>query len=157
MIKEFREFIMRGNVLDLAVGVIIGASFGKIVTSVVDDLIMPPIGMVLGKVDFSSLFIKLGDKIGKDGQPIDINSLATAKANGVPVIAYGNFLNTVIQFVIVAFCVFLIVKAANTLKREAPAGPAAPATRDCPYCLSTIPVAATRCSACTSQVEAVTA
>ena len=154
MLKEFREFIIRGNVLDLAVGVIIGASFGKIVTSVVDDMIMPPIGMVLGKVDFSSLFIKLGDKVGRDGQLIPINSLAVAKAEGVPVIAYGNFLNTVIQFLIVAFCVFLIVKAANALRREAPAGPAAPATRDCPYCLSSIPAAATRCAQCTSQVEA---
>jgi large conductance mechanosensitive channel len=151
MIKEFREFIIRGNVLDLAVGVIIGASFGKIVTSVVDDMIMPPIGMVLGKVDFSSLFIKLGDGVKKNGDPI--TSLADAKAAGVPVIAYGNFLNTVIQFLIVAFCVFLIVKAANSLRREAP-GPAAPATRDCPYCLSSIPAAATRCAQCTSQVEA---
>lgn len=156
MIKEFREFIMRGNVLDLAVGVIIGASFGKIVTSIVDDLIMPPIGMVLGKVDFSSLFIKLGDKIGKDGQPIEVNSLAAAKTAGVPVIAYGNFLNTVIQFLIVAFCVFLVVKAANAMRREAP-GPATPSTRDCPYCLSSIPLAATRCAQCTSQVEPSTA
>jgi large conductance mechanosensitive channel len=152
MLKEFREFIIRGNVLDLAVGVIIGASFGKIVTSVVDDMIMPPIGMVLGKVDFSSLFIMLGDGVAKNGDPI--KSLAAAKAAGEPVIAYGNFLNTVIQFLIVAFCVFLIVKAANALRREAPAGPAAPATRDCPYCLSSIPAAATRCAQCTSQVEA---
>ena len=148
MIKEFREFIMRGNVLDLAVGVIIGASFGKIVTSLVEDILTPLIGLILGKVDFSNLFIQLA------GSPM--KALADAKKEG-PVFAYGNFVNTIIQFLIVAFCVFLVVKAANSLRREAPAGPAAPATRDCPYCLSTIPLAATRCSHCTSQVEPATA
>ena len=113
---------------------------------------MPPIGAILGKVDFSSLFIKLSDKLAKDGSPID--SLAKAKEAGVPVLAYGNFLNTVIQFLIVSLFVFLMVKAVNSLRRETPTAPEAPTTRDCPFCLSTIPLAATRCAHCTSQVEA---
>lgn len=142
MLKEFRDFIARGNVLDLAVAVIIGAAFGKIITSLVEGVIMPPIGLALGKVDFSNLLIDLS------GQ--NPASLADAKTKGLPVIAYGAFINDIISFLIVAFVIFLIVKAANSRKRaEAP-----PATRDCPYCLSPIPVGATRCSGCTSELPA---
>jgi large conductance mechanosensitive channel len=141
MLKEFKEFAMKGSVVDLAVGVIIGAAFGKIVTSVVDDLIMPPIGMLLGRVNFSDLFIAL------DGQSYP--ALSAAKAAGAPVIAYGSFLNNVFQFLIVAFCVFLLVKAINRMRRQ-PAVPEAD-TKECPYCLSTIPLKATRCAQCTSE------
>jgi large conductance mechanosensitive channel len=137
MFKEFREFIARGNVLDLAVAVIIGAAFGKIVTSLVEGVLMPPLGVVLGKVDFSSLFVVLDHAKGTPA------SLAAAKAAGVPVIAYGAFLNDVVNFVIVAFVIFLLVKQANRLK-----GPAAVTTRECPKCLSSIALKATRCSAC---------
>jgi len=142
MLKEFRDFIARGNVLDLAVAVIIGAAFGKIITSLVEGLIMPPIGLLLGKVDFSNLIIDLSGQ-----HPA---SLADAKAKGLPVIAYGAFLNDVIIFLIVAFVVFMVVKAVNKAKREEPA---AATTRDCPYCLSSIPLAATRCSGCTSELQ----
>lgn len=142
MLKEFRDFIARGNVLDLAVAVIIGAAFGKIITSLVEGVIMPPIGMLLGNVDFSNLIIDLSGQ-----HPA---SLADAKAKGLPVIAYGAFLNDVIIFVIVAFVVFLVVKAVNKAKREEPAA----TTKDCPYCLSSIPLAATRCSGCTSELQA---
>lgn len=144
MLKEFREFVARGNVLDLAVAVIIGAAFGKIVTSLVEGVIMPPIGVLLGKVDFSSLFVLLDSSKGRP------ESLAAAKQAGIPVIAYGAFLNDVINFLIVAFVVFLIVKQANRLKR-APA-PADPATKQCPRCLTAIPVRATRCAACCSDI-----
>jgi large conductance mechanosensitive channel len=143
MLKEFRDFIARGNVLDLAVAVIIGAAFGKIVSSLVEGVIMPPIGLALGKVDFSNLIIDLSGQ-----HPA---SLADAKAKGLPVIAYGAFLNDVIIFLIVALVVFLVVKAFNKMKREKPA---AATTRDCPYCLSSIPIAATRCSGCTSELPA---
>ena len=143
MLKEFRDFIARGNVLDLAVAVIIGTAFGKIVTSLVEGVIMPPIGLLLGKVDFSNRIIDLSGQ-----HPA---SLADAKAKGLPVIAYGAFLNDVIIFLIVAFVVFLIVKAVNKAKREEPA---AVTTKDCPYCLSSIPLAATRCSGCTSELKA---
>jgi large conductance mechanosensitive channel len=143
MLKEFRDFIARGNVLDLAVAVIIGAAFGKIITSLVEGIIMPPIGMLLGKVDFANLFIDLSGQ-----HPA---SVAEAKTKGLPVITYGAFLNDVIGFVIVAFVVFLIVKAINKRKREEVA---APATKDCPYCFSSIPIAATRCSGCTSVLPA---
>jgi large conductance mechanosensitive channel len=139
MLKEFREFIARGNVLDLAVAVIIGAAFGKIVTSLVEGIIMPPIGLLLGKVDFSNLFIDISGQ-----HPA---SLADAKAKGLPVIAYGAFINDIIGFLIVAFVIFLIVKAVNSRKRQEAA---APTTKDCPYCLSAIPLAATKCSGCTS-------
>lgn len=139
MLKEFRDFISRGNVLDLAVAVIIGAAFGKIITSLVDGIIMPPIGMLLGKVDFANLFIDLSGT-----HPA---SLADAKTKGVPVIAYGTFLNDVISFVIIAFVVFLIVKQVN--KRKAVA---AATTKDCPHCLTAIPLAATRCSGCCSEL-----
>jgi large conductance mechanosensitive channel len=137
MLKEFRDFIARGNVLDLAVAVIIGAAFGKIVTSLVDGVLMPPIGMILGNVGFSDLFIVL------DRSKAAVASLAQAKAAGVPVIAYGAFLNDVVNFLIVAFAIFLVVKQANRFK-----GPIAATTKPCPKCLSAIPLAATRCSAC---------
>lgn len=143
MLKEFKEFAMRGNVLDLAVAVIIGGAFGKIVTSLVNDIIMPPIGVLLGKVDFSNLFINLS------GQAFA--SLADAKAVGAATINYGVFLNTVIDFVIVAFVIFLLIKQVNRLKREPP--PADPTTQECPYCLSTIPIKATRCAHCTSELK----
>jgi len=142
MLKEFRDFIARGNVLDLAVAVIIGAAFGKIVSSLVEGVIMPPIGLALGKVDFSNLIIDLSGQ-----HPA---SLADAKAKGLPVIAYGAFLNDVITFLIVALVVFLVIKAFNKMKREKPAEAA---SKDCPYCLSSIPVAATRCSGCTSELK----
>jgi len=143
MLKEFREFISRGSVLDLAVAVIIGAAFGKIITSLVEGVIMPPIGLLLGKVDFSNLIIDLSGQ-----HPA---TLAEAKAKALPVIAYGAFLNDVIVFLIVALVVFLIVKAVNSRKREEEV--VAPATRDCPYCLSVVPLNAIRCSGCTSELQ----
>ena len=143
MLKEFRDFIARGNVLDLAVAVIIGAAFGKIISSLVEGVIMPPIGLLLGKVDFSNLIIDLSGQ-----HPA---SLTEAKAKGLPVVAYGAFLNDVITFVIVAIVIFLVVKAANRMKREQPAEAT---TKDCPYCLTSIPIAATRCSGCTSELPA---
>jgi large conductance mechanosensitive channel len=143
MLKEFKDFIMRGNVLDLAIAVIIGAAFGAIVTSMVNDLLMPPLGLALGKVDFKDLFISL------NGQSYP--SLAAAKTAGAPVIAYGQFTNTVINFVVIAFVIFLIVKQANRFKQPAPA-PAAPSTKDCPYCASAIPLKAVRCPLCTSDL-----
>ncbi len=151
MLKDFREFIARGNVLDLAVGVIIGAAFGKIVTTLVEGVIMPPIGLLLGRIDFSSLFYVLD--ISK-GIPA---SLADAKAKGVPVIAYGQFINDIIGFLIVALSVFLLVKQVNRLQAmgSAPdpaAVPAAPPTKDCPFCASAIAIKATRCPHCTSQL-----
>ena len=143
MLKEFKQFAMRGNVLDMAVGIIIGAAFGKIVTSLVSDILMPPIGRILGRVDFSSLFINLS------GQSYD--SLAAAKAAGAATINYGMFLNTVIDFVIVAFVIFLIIRQVNKWQKPAPA--AAPATKECPYCASAIPLKATRCPNCTSELR----
>jgi len=145
MLKEFKEFAMRGNVLDMAVGIIIGAAFGKIITSFVNDILMPPIGLLLGKVDFSNLFINLS------GQ--SFATIAEAKKAGVATINYGLFMNTVLDFLIVAFVIFLLIKQVNRLKREpAPAPAAAPTTRDCPYCLSAIPIPAVRCAHCTSQL-----
>jgi len=146
MFREFREFIKRGNVVDLAVAVIIAAAFGKIITTLVDSIIMPPVGLLLGGVDFSSLFINLSDK----PRPA---SLAAAKAGGIPVIAYGQLLNDLITFLIVAFVVFLIVRAVNRLKSRQ-ATDAAPTTKDCPYCLSTIPLKATRCAECCVDLQA---
>jgi large conductance mechanosensitive channel len=143
MLKEFKEFAMRGNVVDLAVGVIIGAAFGKIVSSLVEDVIMPPIGRLLGHVDFSGLFI---DMSGKSYQ-----TLADAKAHSAATLNYGTFLNTVINFVIVAFAVFLVVHQVNRWTKK-PAPPAAPTTKDCPQCAMTIPLAAKRCGHCTSQL-----
>ncbi|HEY6215512.1 MAG TPA: large conductance mechanosensitive channel protein MscL [Pyrinomonadaceae bacterium] len=143
MWKEFKEFIARGNVIDLAVAVIIGIAFGKIVTSLVEGVIMPPIGLALGKVDFSSLFIDLSGQ-----RPI---SIADAKAKGLPVIAYGALINDIVNFLIIAFVVFLIVKAINRL-RAAPPPPRN--TKDCPRCLTAIPLAATRCAACCTDLPA---
>jgi large conductance mechanosensitive channel len=143
MLKEFRDFIARGNVLDLAVAVIIGAAFGKIITSLVEGIIMPPIGLMLGRVNFADLFIDLSGQ-----HPA---SLAEAKAKGLPVITYGAFLNDVISFLIIAFVIFLIIEAVNKRKRKEVV---VPTTRDCPYCLSAIPLAATRCSGCTSELAA---
>jgi len=146
MLKEFRDFVARGNVIDLAVAVIIGAAFGKIVSSLVEGVLMPPIGRLLGKVDFSSLFYVLDQ--GK-GMPA---SLADAKAKGVPVIAYGAFINDVINFLIIAFVVFLLVKMVNQAKGTTP--PSAPTTKECPYCLSTIPIKAIRCAQCAIDLKA---
>lgn len=142
MLKEFKEFAMRGNVLDMAVGIIIGAAFGKIITSFVSDILMPPIGLLLGNVDFSGLFINLS------GQTFA--TLAEAKKAGIATINYGLFLNTVLDFLIVAFAIFLLIKQVNKLNRQ-PA--AAPTTKDCPYCLSAIPIPAVRCAHCTSQLS----
>jgi large conductance mechanosensitive channel len=141
--KEFKNFAMRGNVVDLAVGVIIGAAFGKIVSSLVEDVIMPPIGRLLGHVDFSGLFINLSDK--------SYETLALAKAAGAPTLNYGLFLNTVINFLIVAFVVFIVVRQVNRWTTK-PAAPAPPATKDCPQCAMTIPLAAKRCGHCTAQL-----
>ena len=144
MLKGFRDFISRGNVIDLAVGVIIGAAFGKIVTTLVEGIIMPPVGLLLGRIDFSSLFYALDTEKGVPA------SLADAKTKGIPVIAYGQFLNDVISFLIVALAVFLLVKQVNRLKREGPAP--APTTKDCPYCATAIPIRARRCPNCTSEI-----
>jgi large conductance mechanosensitive channel len=144
MLKEFKEFVMRGNVLDLAIAVIIGAAFGAIVTSLVNDVLMPPLGLALGKVDFKDLFTSL------NGQSYP--SLTAAKTAGAPVIAYGQFINTVINFLVVAFVIFMIVKQANRFKQPAPA-PAAPLTKECPYCASAIPIKAVRCPNCTSDLR----
>jgi large conductance mechanosensitive channel len=146
MFKEFKEFTLRGNVIDLAIGVIIGAAFGKIVTSFVNDILMPPIGLLLGNVDFSNLFINLS------GQPY--GSLEEAQAAGAATINYGLFINTVLDFIIVAFVIFLLVRQVNRMRREREAPPAEPTTRECPYCLSTVPLQATRCPHCTSELEA---
>jgi large conductance mechanosensitive channel len=143
MLKEFKEFIARGSVVDLAIGVIIGAAFGKIVTSLIEDIVMPPIGLLLGGVDFSNLFIPL------KGSPA---SVAAAKAGGLPTINYGTFINTVLTFLIVAFVVFFLVRAVNHMKRRS--AETAPSTKECPYCFSKIAVKATRCANCTSELQA---
>ena len=145
MVKEFKEFAMRGNVVDLAVGIIIGGAFGKIVSSLVGDVLMPPIGKMMGNVNFSDLFISLDPE-----KTAGINSLAKAKETGAAVIAYGSCINTVIDFVIVAFCIFLLVKGMTKLKKEPKAAPAN--TKECPRCLSSIPLKATRCGHCTSEI-----
>jgi large conductance mechanosensitive channel len=145
MFKEFKEFIMRGNVIDMAVGIIIGAAFGSIVKSLVDDVIMPPIGLLLGKVDFSNLFVMI--KAGKVAGPYA--TLAAAKAAGAVTMNYGVFINTIISFLIVAFAVLMLIRAVNKTKRETP--PEA-ITKECPYCLSAIPIRATRCAHCTSDI-----
>ena len=148
MWKEFRDFIARGNVIDLAVGVIIGAAFGKIVTTLVEGVLMPPIGLALGRIDFSSLFYVLDSSRGVPA------SLADAKTKGVPVIAYGQLMNDVVNFLIVAAAVFLLVKQVNRIKSsmDKPAPAASPSTRECPYCASTISIKAKRCPQCTSQL-----
>ncbi len=143
MFKEFKEFAMRGNVIDLAVGLIIGAAFGKIVTSFVNDVLMPPIGLLAGRVNFENLFVALSDT--------HYNTLAEAKAAGVPTINYGIFINTVLDFILVAFAVFLLVRWINRMRRQ-PEAAATPNTRNCPYCLSNIPLQAVRCPQCTSQL-----
>ena len=146
MWQEFKKFVMRGNVVDLAIAVVIGGAFGKIVTSFVNDILMPPIGLLLGKVDFANLFINLS------GQ--DYASLAAAKEAGAATINIGVFLNTILDFVIVAFVIFLVLRALDRLKKkEEPAAPAAPTTKPCPYCFTDIPIKATRCPHCTSQLE----
>jgi len=144
MWKEFKAFAMRGNVLDMAVGIIIGAAFGRIITSLVGDILMPPIGLILGKVDFSSLFLNISGR--------SYATLAEAKAANAATINYGLFLNTVIDFAIVAFVIFLLVRQINKWNRPAPAPEAT--TKDCPYCISAIPIKATRCPNCTSDLRA---
>ena len=143
MFKDFKEFVMRGNVLDLAIGVIIGAAFGKIITSLVNDILMPPLGILLGKVDFANMFIDLSGA--------KYPTLAAAKAAGAATINYGLFLNAIVDFLLVALVIFMIVKQANKLRRE-PA-PAPPSTKDCPFCATAIPLSAKRCPHCTSQLE----
>ena len=146
MLKDFRAFVMRGNVLDLAVAVIIGAAFGAIVTSIVNDIIMPPLGLLLHHVDFKDLFISL------NGQSYP--TLAAAKTAAAPVIAYGQFLNTVVNFLIVALVIFMVVRQAARFQRKPAEAPAAPTTKDCAFCCTPIPVAAPRCPNCTSQLTA---
>lgn len=143
MLKEFKEFAMRGSMLDLAIGIVLGAAFGRIITSLVNDILMPPIGLMLGGLDFASLFISLR------GGPYP--SIAAAKAAGAPTINYGIFLNAVIDFVIVAFVLFLVVRQVNRMRRQPEA---TSTTKPCPYCLSTIPLGAVRCPYCTSEVTA---
>ena len=143
MLKEFKEFAMRGNVLDMAIGIILGGAFGKIVTSLVSDILMPPLGLALGKVDFANLFIDLSRR----GYP----TLVAAKAASAPTINYGLFLNTIIDFLLVAFAIFLLVRQINNLKRKPEA---APIVKECPYCLSNIPFKAIRCAHCTSELKA---
>jgi len=144
MLKDFKEFAMRGNVVDMAVGIIIGAAFGKIVSSLVKDIIMPPIGLLMGNVDFTNLFINLSGK--------EFASLADAQKAGAATLNYGVFINTVLDFIIVAFAIFMVIRAMNQLKRKEEETPAEPTTKECPHCLSTIPIKATRCAHCTSEV-----
>ena len=145
MLKEFRDFAMRGNVLDMAVGIIIGAAFGKIVSSFVADIMMPPLGLALGKVDFSNLFLALNGE--------SYASLAAARAAGAPTLNVGLFLNTVIDFLIVAFAIFLLIRQVNRFTKK-PEPAASPTTKDCPYCISAVPLKATRCPHCTSELRA---
>ncbi len=149
MLKEFKEFAMRGNVIDMAVGIIIGGAFGTIVKSLVNDVIMPPIGLLLGGVDFSDLFVTLKQGVVAGPYP----TLASAQEAGAVTISYGLFINAVISFLIVAFAVFLLIRSINRLKREEEAPAAEPTERDCPFCLSSVPLKATRCSHCTSALE----
>ena len=149
MLKEFKEFAMRGNVVDMAVGIIIGAAFGTIVKSLVADVLMPPIGILLGNVDFSNLFFII--KEGTTSGPF--STLAEAKESGAVVVAWGAFLNTIISFLIVAFAVFIVIRNLNKLKREKEAPAPEPTTKECGYCFSTIPIKATKCPSCTSALE----
>ncbi len=146
MLKEFKEFAMRGNVLDMAVGIIIGGAFGKIISSLVADVLMPPIGMLMGNVNFASLFINLSDQA--------YPSLAAAKEAGAPTINYGVFIQAVIDFIIIAFVIFMLIRQVNALTKKPEPDPGPPTTKDCPHCLSTIPIKATRCAHCTSEVKA---
>ena len=145
MLKEFKEFAMRGNVLDLAVGIIIGAAFGKIITSFVNDILMPPIGLLLGGVDFTNFFLTLSGPAAK--------TLEEAQAAGAVTLNYGMFINTIIDFLIVAFAIFLLIRQVNRLKRQPAPEPAAPSTRECPFCFTTISIMATRCPNCTSDLQ----
>jgi len=151
MFKEFKEFAMRGNVIDMAVGIVIGAAFGTIVKSLVSDIIMPPIGLLLGKVDFANLFAVL-----KQGEAVagPYASLADAQAAGAVTINYGVFINTLISFMVIAFAIFIVIRNMNKLKKKEEAPPAEPTTKDCPYCLTSIPIKATRCPHCTSKLVA---
>ncbi|MGB7629558.1 MAG: large conductance mechanosensitive channel protein MscL [Candidatus Deferrimicrobium sp.] len=150
MLKEFKEFAMRGNVVDMAVGIIIGAAFGTIITSLVAEVLMPPIGLLLGNVDFSNLFLVL-----KEGKTIGpYATVAAAKAAGAVTLNYGLFVNTIVNFLIVAFAIFFLIRAMNSMKKKEEAPAAAPTTKECPQCLSTIPIKATRCGHCTSELKA---
>jgi len=151
ILKEFKEFAVKGNVIDLAVGVVIGGAFGSIVKSLVDDVIMPPIGLLVGNVDFANLFLVLKEGVKQAGP---YASVAAAKQAGAVTMNIGLFINSLVSFTIVAFAIFMLVKAINRLKREAPAeAPGAPATKECRYCLSSVPLKATRCPCCTSQLD----
>ncbi len=145
MLKEFKKFAMRGNVVDMAIGVIIGGAFGKIITSLINDVIMPPIGLLLGQVNFTDLFLDLSGK----GYP----SLAAAQEAGAATINYGLFLNTILDFVVVALVVFLLVRQINRMQKQEKTPPAAPTTKKCPYCCTEIPIEATRCPHCTSELH----
>jgi large conductance mechanosensitive channel len=149
MFKEFKEFAMRGNVVDMAVGIVVGAAFGTIINSFVADVIMPPIGLILGNVDFSGMFIVL--KEGKVAGPYQ--TIAAAKAAGAVTLNYGVFINTIISFLIIAFSVFIVIRNVNRLKRKEEATPALPTTKECPYCMSVIPIKAVRCPQCTSELK----
>jgi large conductance mechanosensitive channel len=149
MFKEFKEFAMRGNVVDMAVGIVIGAAFGTIINSFVADIIMPPIGMILGNVDLSNMYIVL--KEGKVAGPYE--TIAAAKAAGAVTMNYGMFLNTIISFLIIAFSVFIVIRNLNRLKRQEEAPPAVPTTKECPYCIAAIPIKAVRCPQCTSELK----
>jgi len=149
MFKDFKEFIMRGNVIDMAVGIVIGAAFGIIIKSLVEDVIMPPIGMLLGSVDFTNLFLIL--KEGSVAGPYA--SLVDAKKAGAVTINYGMFINTVISFLIIAFTIFLVIRNINKLRREKEVPSPVPTTKECPYCLSAVPIKATRCAYCTSELK----
>lgn len=151
MFKEFKEFIMRGNVVDMAIGIVIGAAFGGIVKSFVDDVLMPPIGLLLGNVDFSNLFLTLKEGAKAAGP---YASLAAAKTAGAVTLNLGIFINTIISFIIIAFAVFLVIKGINRMKREKETPPAEPSTKECAFCFTAIPIQASRCPNCTSQLSA---
>ena len=150
MLKEFKEFAMRGNVVDMAVGIIIGAAFGTIIGTMVSEVLMPPIGLLLGNVDFANLFVVL--KEGTTAGPYA--TVAAAKAAGAVTLNYGMFVNTIVNFLIVAFAIFFLIRGMNSMKKKEEAAPAAPTTKECPHCVSTIPIKATRCGHCTSEVKA---
>jgi large conductance mechanosensitive channel len=151
MLKEFKEFVIRGNVVDMAIGIVIGAAFGTIVKSFVDDVLMPPIGLLLGNVDFTNLFITLKEGSKAAGP---YASLTAAKAAGAVTLNLGVFINTIISFIIIAFAVFMVIKGINRMKREKEAPPAEVTTKDCPFCFTAIPIQASRCPHCTSQLTA---